>query len=799
MKSKTTRIRALPVRVKPVTAAVAAALGTLGGGMAAAGVQAATTDELIVTATRRDTGLQDVPYSMTAIGQEDIERLQIRDLSDIARWTPGLYQVDQGSREANLLIMRGINASNIGASELLRNTQGDRVGTYFGETPVYLDLMPVDIARVETQRGPQGTLYGSRSLGGTLRYIPNAPDSTEFSIDGRAGIYDMAESSDTGYNVDAVINLPLIEDTLAFRAVLGYQNRPGFIDQPFLVNQPGVSCPEPFKSDPDCAANDLSSKNDTNDRQVKFARFALRWDITDDFYADLTVLHQDDESGGRQISSRDSLAEIIDPSTTQPLDVGNYVSGMRFLEENERENNLFNLTLNYSANGFDVVSTTSYNTYEQRGTRDQTDLLLFYSYGDFPAFSAFTDDVTDDDFIHQEVRLVSNNPDSRLDWIAGAFYQKGDLQQGSNEFAPNYDAFVFGPPSLDDQVTFIDVTRDTREYAAFGEIGYRITEAWRIAGSARYFDVDDEIVNCIQFNLWQATPACEIGGESDSDIIFRLSSEYDYTDDLKAYALFSQGVSLGGVNPGAFVPENLRFLKPEKVNNYEVGLKSEWLDGKLQVNGAVYYMDWTDIHTDILTDDFIPVTVNAGEAESLGMEIDAAAQLNDHWQVMLGFSHTESELTNNSAFGFDGDRLPGAPETQLNLGVNYFTSISSELSLEASWWLSSQSDVYTRLGAGSSCCRDNGESLGGFTVHSASIGIFGERWSASLYSKNIFNKYAETGVRDDTSVIGLDSNFLNPPDYPPGSGGDFALRRYYKNVLTPRTIGLELRYRFKGN
>ena len=368
----------------------------------------------------------------------------------------------------------------------------------------------------------------------------------------------------------------------------------------------------------------------------------------------------------------------------------------------------------------------------------------------------------------------------------GAFYQDSDLQQGSNEFAPNFD--LFGPPLPNGQVTFIDVTRDIKELAVFGELGYRITEAWRIAGSVRFFDVDDTIVNCLQFTLFDPEPVCDTGGGSDQDTLFRLNTEYRFAEDLLGYALFSQGASLGGVNPGAFVPDNLRFVKPERVDNYELGIRSEWMDRVLTVNGALFYMDWQDIQIDGFGSFGFPVTINAGKARTRGLEVDAVARLGDHWEWYAGYTFTQGELTNDSDYGFDGDRLPGFPEQQANLGVTWFTELNSTLDVSASYWLTTQSEVYTRLGDGSDCCRDFGESLGGFTVHSASVSLSGDSWTATLYGKNLFDKYAETGVRNDVSFIGSDF-----------SSNDFALRRYYKDVITPRVLGVELSYRFKGN
>ncbi|MCP4002102.1 MAG: TonB-dependent receptor [Gammaproteobacteria bacterium] len=814
--SKTSKplVRPTPVRLTSVTALVAMILSNFFGVSLAAddakpeetSGASKGTDEIVVTATRRDTSIQEVPYNLSAISEKEIEHLQIYDLSDVARWTPGLIEVDQGARNANLLIMRGLNSSAINAPELLRNSQGDLVGTYYGETPVYIDMNPIDINRIEILRGPQGTLYGARSLGGTVKYIPNLPDTSEFTINANGRSYGMSESDDLGYNGSLIINAPLIEDTLALRAMLGYLYTPGFIDQDYLVNDPGVSCPEPFFSDPDCTPDDLHAEKDTNDDTTKSAGLALLWNITESIDATLSWRFQDQEVGGRQINTVDSMAVIdSDPVTpgVQPLQTGNYDNGLRFLEKNDRTNNIYNLTFNIDTDIAELVSTTSYTTYDDSGNRDQTDLLLLFGFGDpFPAFSSYTKDHTDDKIFTQELRMVSTMSDSRWDWIVGGFYQSANLDQSSTEYAPNH------PWSLttDDSVTYISASKDTDEYAFFGELGYQITDKWHVLGGARWFDFDDSMESCFWDKSWDLIqPPCESGDGDDSDTLFKLNTDYAFTDNMLGYALFSQGVGTSGVNVGPTILPRDRFIKPSSIDNYEVGVRSSWLDDRLTINYSVYYADWKNLQLEATSPDFLAITKNGGSAETKGIELETRLILNEHWSFGLGYAYTNAELSDSCInivdwddptltcpiYGVeteDGDRLPGSPEHQGNFVVTYNTDLDNSLGLMASYQMTTQSDVLTKLGDGDDCCRDFGESLAGFTIHSASLGLSGDTWDATLFADNMFNKYAETGVRNDTSFIGTDDGTNN-----------FALRRYFINVITPRTIGIDFRYRFRGD
>jgi iron complex outermembrane receptor protein len=800
------KIKAIPMRVTPLAAAIATALGSFSGVSLAADqdVQAKPgTQEIVVSATRRDTSVQEVPYNLSAISGTEIDSLNIVDLSGIARWTPGLVQVDQGSRDANTLIIRGINASGMEAPEKNANTTGGRVSTYYGETPVYIDLAPIDLNRVEVLRGPQGTLYGARSMGGSLRYIPNAPVLNESSIDLHGQSYFMDESDDIGYNGDIVINTPLIEDTLALRAVLGYMKRPGFIDQNYVVKNPGVSCPDPNQTltgPGNCVEDGFKKKEDVNDEETTSLRLSLLWNISENWDGQLNFQYQDQDTGGRQMNSRNV-------GDSMNLDVGKYESLMRFEEDKDRENRIYNATFTRKGDYFDFVSSTSYTDYSDDGQRDQTDILYVVSdefslgYEDFPAFAAYTDDERDNEIFTQEFRLVSNNTDSKWDWIAGAYYSDGDFDYQSTEYAPELDVFLFGPPSLTDVEAIINTSQTSKELALFGELGYQLTDKLHILGGMRWFDLDNDNEFCMEFPIYDTGQSCEKDDGDDNDFLFKFSASYQLNSELMGYALYSEGYSEGGVNIGNNLSSSERFIKPESVDNYEIGLRSTFLDGSVTLNGALFYMDWDDLQLDSTSKDGFNIVGNGGGAETKGLEIDATWLIGQHWITQIGYAYTEAELTDGcSGSDFtdpgkscplafeeteDGDRLPGTPKNQGNFLLGYQTILENGWNLSTSYRLVSQSDVLTQLGDGDNCCRAGGEKLGGFTTHHANISINDGPWTVSLFADNFTNKYAETGVRDTANTVG--------DTY--GAPG-FEYRRYGKFMITPRTIGLDLRYSF---
>lgn len=248
----------------------AATLAT--GAARAQEAEPATVDEIIVTGTLRGAStVQDAPINISAIGAAQIERLGVGDLAEISRYVPGLYIVDQGPRNANRIVVRGLNIDPLGES--VSQGAGGTVATYLGEVPISIDLKLNDVERVEFLLGPQGTLYGAGTLGGAIRYIPNAPafDGTFVTVRGDAYGYSEGEGVSTDFGVTA--NLP-ISDTLAFRANLDQLNDQGFIDQPYLVRDIGVSLPNDFSS-PEAIAGNLYGKEDVNTEDVLSGRAAL--------------------------------------------------------------------------------------------------------------------------------------------------------------------------------------------------------------------------------------------------------------------------------------------------------------------------------------------------------------------------------------------------------------------------------------------------------------------------------------------------------------------------------------------
>lgn len=771
-------------------------------------------EEVVVTATRRAESIQEIPLNITAVSGEAIKSQGLASLADVMQWVPGIHIVDQGSRGSDQIVVRGLNANPISSSEALNNEGGGTVATYVGEIPIYVDLKLNDMERVEVLLGPQGTLYGAGTLGGAIRYIPNKPQFENQELEVRGNMYQYAQADDLSTDIGFTFNLP-ISETLAFRMNLDYLDDSGFIDYLYTVREPGVSNPDPDFSDAADVAENLKKKDDVDDEQTLSGRMALRWTPTDELDMTLTYYLQDQDTGGRTINSEDALG------------TGKYESGLRFEEPNMRKNELLALELTADLGFAELTSATGYSEYTESGQRDQTDLLitLEYSYEAFPSFSAFTQEDVEENRFNQELRLVSTG-EGALQWIVGGFYNRWEASSASKEFTPGMDQFAvgeFGGVQLrPDALEYFSVDdEDLTEWAFYGEATLNITDSWGVTLGARYYDYEYKTNSAVDFPLFRTVydgdPQDSIvldfeeTVQQESGSLFKINTSYQFTDDVMAYFTYSEGYRIGSGNGIAACPDfldpNIQFAcalpdeldyQPDETKNYEMGVRTTWLDNKLTINGAVFFIDWSEPQLSSSTENAaLPITVNGDGAESSGLEMSFNWLLSESLSIRGSYSYTKAELTDTapdlistvSPPGFttlringeDGDRLPGSPEHQGNLYATYIYPMGA-MDVKLNYGITAISDVLTKTGG-----RGNSEALPGYAVHNFSASLEVDEWNVTFYADNLLDKYAVTGVRTDTARIQTVSDI---------NSDSVAVRSYYHNVLTPRTIGLRASYRF---
>ncbi|MCG7535830.1 TonB-dependent receptor [Pseudoalteromonas sp. OOF1S-7] len=773
-----------------------------------AGVKEKSLEVIQITATRRSGSVQEAPLNITALDADVMKDQNIGELADVARWVPGLTVTDQGGRSGSPIIVRGLNTNSSGPG-----SDGGTVATYINEIPVSLDMRLTDVERVEVLIGPQGTLYGAGTLGGAIRYMLKAPELDITTVQLYGDLFQNSESDSVGGEGGFVFNTPIIEDELALRASLNQYEDPGFIDYNYVVREGGASLADPDWSNQSAVDNNLKRVDDANGETTTTGRISVRWKPNDWFDGTLNYFYQKQESEGRSIVHYQAL----NPANGLNDRIGKYESAYRYEEPRDKEDDLLSLELKADLGFAELVSASGWSSFEADGQRDQTDLLirLDYGYEEFPSFSAFTREEEEEDTFTQEIRLVSQS-DSDWNWIVGGFYNKFESDASSKEFTPGFGEFAVanfgGEQTRPDNLEYFSVDRsEITEQALFGEVGYQVNDKLTITVGARFYEYEVKAESAVDFPLANTlfsgagpsdiTLDFEQNNAEDDGNLFKFNANYQFTDSVMAYITASEGFRIGGSNGLAPCPDPLpdkqigcgmpdeMLYTADTTTNYELGLKSTWLKNRLHFNAAIFNVDWEDAQIAGATVvGQIPYTSNAGTANAKGVEISTRAILSDSISAYATYAYTKAELTSDAPYlfnadgtdgGKDGDRLPGSPEHQFSLGVNYEMEVLGDKTLDINYGLTAQSDIISKVGL-----RDSGETLSGYGISNLSAKLTGDMWSATLYVNNLFNKYAFTSVRRDVRDITT-------------ANGAEIQRNYGHYLNKPLTVGIKFDYQFE--
>ena len=788
-------------------------------------------EALVVTATRVEAPLQQVPLSISAVTGADIERRAIANLTELSRWTPGLTVVDQGARGSNVVIARGLHTDALNATEQAGNNYNNGVATYLGDIPLAIDLRLHDIERVEVLLGPQGTLYGAGTLAGAVRYLPRRPDTQRRTFEVRGDLFALAHGGAPGSDAGLTFNLPLVTGRLALRGSFDRYDDPGFIDYDYLLRTPGVSEPEPDLADPAAVEANLRREADANTEETLSARLSLLWEATPALSALFAYHVQDQQVGARQINHDRSF------------DTGRYVAAHRYLEPNDRRNQLWSLELTWAPAGAELTTAVGYSRFAEQGQRDQTDLLI-QAFGiggllpdTFPAleraratnpdvtiadltsqfrtFSAYTREDTREQRFNWETRLVTTG-DGPWHWVGGVFFNNYDSGGTSFEFAPGLTEFsgvtpILGGRPAGEPVEYYSLgSQAVEERAVFGESSYDVGDRLRVTAGGRWFGYRIRTGNLTEFPYTPVYNSPFTDFESDDrGVLYKAGISYRLDERTTAWFTRSQGYRIGGGNnfricsdeeialltdadPGNDPPqsgciyEHQALVRPDTTTNYEVGVRSSSRDGRFTAGATWFHVDWEDIQVAGLTPfSAEPITLNGGGAVSRGVELAGSAGLTDALRLRGQWSYTHAALSQDAegllvggADAFKGDRLSGAPRQQGSLLASYGVLLGGGTALELLYGYAYVGDVLTRIGL-----RAGGEALPAYDLHNVSASLARNDWTLTFYADNLLDEYAVTGVRQTPGQIGL------TPD-------GFRARRYFANVLAPRRVGVRIRYAF---
>ncbi|MEH6549864.1 MAG: TonB-dependent receptor [Pseudomonadales bacterium] len=767
------------------TTSSAIALSALVGGSVAllpAQAGAQMLEEVVVTATKREVSMQDVPMSIQAFDSTALEQLGITEFDDYTLLLPSVSYQTTGPGN-NTIYMRGASDGGSGDASGAQPS----VAMYLDEQPVTaigrnLDIHLYDIQRVEALAGPQGTLFGANSQAGTLRIITNKPNYEEMEggIDLGAAA---TEDGDPSYSVEGFINVPLGESA-AVRIVAWDKKDGGYIDN-IAGTRTYLQFPGGFVTED----NDHLVKENFNEKETSGLRAALQGDLGENWTGTLTYLAQKQETEG---------VWFHDPNNPNG-EVGD-LEVQRFNPDNSNDEfQQFAAIIEGDLGFADLIYAGSYMDRDVQYANDYSQYMDYYTttWGGYYACDYYNspegidEDCTslnmyyEDDNNYKrnthELRLQSTT-DSAFQYVVGAYYETSSHRYVQKWHQPGMaHGSEFESHGEPDLWYLTDQLREDDQKAIFGELSYSFTDSLTALIGLRKFWNENSVEGRTGYGIDSflgSYPIVDDKFETDqSDTIIKANLTWNVTDDAMLYVTYSEGYRPGGINRSAndIVP---RLYKPDFLENYEFGWKTTWMDNRLRWNGAIYRMDWADMQFSKFDASYglpVTVTINITEAEITGLESDLTMMITDNWSLSLSGAWTDSvtasELeigTNNSP---SGTRLPYVPEFKGNLSTRYEFDMG-ELNPYVQFTYAHVGETYNDIFVYTkgSPNDDQRTTNASYDIVNLSGGIQNEKWGVDLYVRNL------TDERAEINSGGYDEN------------GIFTNR--------PRTLGVNVKFRF---
>jgi iron complex outermembrane receptor protein len=769
-------------------------------------------EDIVITATKREENLQDVPASVQALSEERLEQLGITDFESYAQHLPTLSYSPSYGPGYNRPFMRGVASGENG------NHSGSMpsVGTYLDEQPITtivgnLDMHLYDVSRVEVLAGPQGTLYGASSQSGTVRIITNRPDPDAFSA-----AYDLQFTSTAnggfGQTGEGYVNIPL-SNRAAVRIVGWAEHDDGYID-----NRQGQRFYETCDFDVGCLGtgpiddNSDVAEEDYNSVDTWGGRIALGIELNDSWTVTPSIMGQSQNSNG---------------VFAQQSDVGELAVMHFFPEWNEDRWIQGALTIEGQINNFDVVFAASRLSRDVDSNQDYSDYGYFYDvlagYGCYFVDNAGAGSICDTatggarlgnpinpgqqvegrdhyDRSTYEFRVASP-ANSRLRAIAGLFYQISEHEIHQRYYFSEDFRDDFEVTGWENTIWLTEQLRTDEERALFGEVSFDLTDRVTATVGIRAYETENSLIGFFGFGAgfsgstgesqcfagpFRGAPCTNLDATTSGDgTLYRANFEWNIDDDRMIYATYSEGFRPGGINRrGSFGPYEADFL-----DNFEIGWKTDWADGRLRFNGAIFHQVWEDFQYAFISVGSSGLTQiqNAGDAEIDGIETDITWVPVDGLTINAGATWLSTELTSAEITGTEiGNELPVSPDLKFDTTVRYeFTLGNWEAFVQggASYVGERQTSILT-LGPDS-----DAELLGTlpeYWLTDVSVGIEQDGLHIALFVDNLFDERAITGRYTECAVGTCGA----PPL------GDSLEGVFYDVVARPLTGGIRIGRRF---
>ncbi len=760
-------------------------------------------DEIVVTASKRVSTVQNTPISISAVSGNDLLARGVDSLASLAQGTPGVSLKSEGPSQTEIE-MRGMTSSGGNSAT---------VGFYLDDIPlagpasaqnghVVIDPDLYDLNRIEILRGPQGTLFGSGSMGGTVRLISNQPNLSQFQSTAQS-VLSGTEGGGFNHKDNLMVNLPLISDTLAIRAVGTENYTSGWIDR-IVANPFPLAGGNPVgtgRGDVQDAPIERQYPG-SNAYQTYAARVTLLWKPTEYLSVTPSFFHTTSTQNG--ISAYDS-----DPGTLahyQPFDIAEPLTDSL---------TAFSLNVNYSFPTFDLTSSTARWARNSSQVEEASEAFnnpleaIAYNYnyglpnpGYYGSGGTGPEHGMEGDPSHQiseELRLASAR-NGKSSWVAGLYFSDFYSLWGFKGTTPNYSAYMdlgtLAPATTPDWFDAYSPTT-LKQYAGFGDATYALTDELKLDVGARVNHYDYRFSSCI--SGWgsgngTAAPSCSgLIALSSTSFDPKFNLTYTFSPDLMTYATVSTGFRPGGGNAvypttgaawgGAFQQQGYTSGKwpstyePDRVVSYELGEKARMFDRRLTVNASIYYEDWRHVQLEAYPNDWA-LNINGNSVSIYGADIDVLADLGEGFQFEVAAGYLYEWLDGGPHWVIAPvHKMPEvAPESgtvalsySKPLGESYTFTARLENSYTGPRYSIFFSDPYEFTGTY--------RQLPGYALINVRAGVkFHDKWSATAFINNVTNKHAQ-----------LESMFTENEPQP-------SFTRIETNQ--PLTGGMDLTYRF---
>lgn len=692
-------------------------------------------DEIIVTATKRGAqSIHDVPIAIQAITGDDLARSGAVEFVDFASRVPSLSYQDLGPGDKKYVI-RGVNS-----------TGAATVGSYYDEAIISADnrndgggrsadIRLYDLERIEVLKGPQGTLYGANSMSGTIRAITNKPDASQF--EGYiASEVSATNEGGTNHNLNGAINLPVIGDKLAVRAVGWKVYNSGFIDSVRIPSGP--------------------LKNVNNDDTMG-GRLSVRFTPTDNVTLTATATNQTTHSDGSSRFTPEGTSSFTDGGGLFPsIPGGDLVNTDLTRSPWDEELQVYSLTGEFDVANGSVVATSNLFKRDIEFSFDSSPILFFFGV----PIPGITFQPQSRKIWSNELRY-SSKFEGPFNFVAGGFYSKEnsnfDVQViRSNDFGEPRGPFsrlnsddALGNP---DGNTFFGRFDNNRlqQYAIFGEANFELTPEFVATVGARHFtsNIKSSQETTHPFGGFGPNPEGVLTNENtDKKTTFKFNLSWTPNDDVLVYANAAQGFRTGGLNQANLpfasgIPEG---YGSDELWNYEIGTKLILSENRVNLNLTAYLIDWSDIQVRALdATGAFPFTTNAGTAKIEGVEAELVALLNEGVTVSAGASYQNARLTEDQAapnFGLSGDPIPNVPKFQSSINFDIDRPVNEDFNYVIHADMNYKDGSRTTIAPFS---RDSSAvELDSYVLANLRVGLENDDWSVGLFARNLFDNRAQ--------------------------------------------------------